>query len=340
MWNTGGPVSNGYTLTEEEQFRVTLTGSADIGDHAISLGFEFENRTNRAYSIAPASMWFYGRLYSNNHITNLNEESANLIGQVGQFDFIDLDRLNASPGTYDRFDDIEEQYFFDYKLRESLGLDTDGTDWIDFDSYEPTQLSVDYFSANELLDPLAPGGNFTYWGYDHKGNKLTTDPSFSDFFNDRDDYGNLKREIAPFRPIYFAGFIQDKFAFDDLIFNVGLRIDRFDANQMVLKDPYSLFETVKASEQEALKLAGGNKPSTIGDDYVVYVDNVTNPSAVTGYRNGDVWYNAQGEELQGPTTLITSNGSTAPLIVEEQRTKTIAQTWRNRHLKIINHKLA
>ena len=78
----------------------------------------------------------------------------------------------------------------------------------------------------------------------------------------------------------------------------------------------------KASEQEALKLAGGNKPSTIGDDYVVYVDNVTNPSAVTGYRNGDVWYNAQGEELQGPTTLITSNGSTAPLIVEEQRTKT------------------
>ena len=37
VWNTGGPVSNGYTLTEEEQFRVTLTGSADIGDHAISL---------------------------------------------------------------------------------------------------------------------------------------------------------------------------------------------------------------------------------------------------------------------------------------------------------------
>ena len=30
-----------------------------------------------------------------------------------------------------------------------------------------------------------------------------------------------------------------------------------------------------------------NHPSTIGDDYVVYVDDITNPSAIVGYRNGD-----------------------------------------------------
>ena len=38
--------------------------------------------------------------------------------------------------------------------------------------------------------------------------------------------------------LYIAGYIMDKFTFDDIIFNVGLRVDRFDANQPVLKDPY------------------------------------------------------------------------------------------------------
>ena len=35
----------------------------------------------------------------------------------------------------------------------------------------------------------------------------------------------------------------DKFAFDDLIFNVGVRVDRYDANQQVLKDDFSLYPT-------------------------------------------------------------------------------------------------
>ena len=41
--------------------------------------------------------------------------------------------------------------------------------------------------------------------------------------------------------LYMAFYIQDKFAIQTLVFNVGLRIDRFDANQQVLKDPF-LFE--------------------------------------------------------------------------------------------------
>ena len=49
-------------------------------------------------------------------------------------------------------------------------------------------------------------------------------------------------------PTYAAAYIQDKFAFNDLIFNIGVRVDRFDANQMVLKDPYSLYETYKAGD--------------------------------------------------------------------------------------------
>ena len=41
-----------------------------------------------------------------------------------------------------------------------------------------------------------------------------------------------------------------KFAFKDLIFNLGLRVDRYDANQQVLKDPYVLFPTIKAGEYQ------------------------------------------------------------------------------------------
>ena len=72
----------------------------------------------------------------------------------------------------------------------------------------------------------------------------------SDFFTREvtDQFGDNRyaREIAPFEPIYMAGYIQDKFAVEDLIFNIGLRVDRYDANQQVLKDRYVLYPTYTA----------------------------------------------------------------------------------------------
>ena len=53
---------------------------------------------------------------------------------------------------------------------------------------------------------------------------------------------------APFQPIYVAGYVMDKFAFDDIIFNVGVRVDRYDANQNVLKDPYLWRPAYKAGD--------------------------------------------------------------------------------------------
>jgi hypothetical protein len=35
-----------------------------------------------------------------------------------------------------------------------------------------------------------------------------------------------------------SGYIQDKFDFKDMKFNVGIRVDRYDANQKVLADKY------------------------------------------------------------------------------------------------------
>ena len=43
--------------------------------------------------------------------------------------------------------------------------------------------------------------------------------------------------IGAYRPTYGAFFIEDKFQLKDLTFRLGLRIDRYDLNQAVLRDP-------------------------------------------------------------------------------------------------------
>jgi hypothetical protein len=109
----------------------------------------------------------------------------------------------------------------------------------------------------------------------------------------------------------------DKFAFDDIIFNVGVRVDRYDANQSVLKDKYLWREAYTAGTTVPVASVQNdlnNRPSNIGDDYVVYVDNINNPTAVVGYRNGDTWYNADGVQLNDPSPLRTSEGI-APYLV-------------------------
>ena len=50
----------------------------------------------------------------------------------------------------------------------------------------------------------------------------------------------LRREVVDLVPFTLAGYIQDKFAVNDLLFNIGLRIDNYDVNQPVLNDKYLL----------------------------------------------------------------------------------------------------
>jgi hypothetical protein len=59
------------------------------------------------------------------------------------------------------------------------------------------------------------------------------------------------RPVGAFSPIYMFGYILDKFSYKDLSFNIGLRVDRYDANQKVLKDPYSLYGVRKNGDLKA-----------------------------------------------------------------------------------------
>lgn len=297
LWRNIGYTYNSSRKTDNSQFRVTAMGSADIGDHAITLGFEYEQRVDRGFSVAPVGMWGNMRLLANSHIQELDVENP-YVSNFGSYTNYDYDRLNAAPGDYSATD---AQSFFDFNLRNALGLDPDGVDYIDLDAVDPNTFTLDMFSADELLNN---GQSFvSYYGYDYSGNKLKGKVSFDDFFNKTDEYGNAVRSIGAYEPIYIAGYIMDKFAFDDLIFNVGLRVDRFDANQMVLKDPFLTKEAKTIADVSSIDGNAVTHPDNLPSSAVVYVNDINDPTAIAGYRVGNVWYNSAGTEISNPQDI-------------------------------------
>lgn len=307
LWNNIGTNYGTYSKTDNTQFRVTGSGSADIGDHAITLGFEYEQRQDRFFSVAPINLWEHAYQLTNNHIRELDFSSGTITNNGTDF-YITYDRLNAAPGAYTGDD---AQAFIDYNLRLALGLDADGTDFIDVYDVDPSVFTLEMFSADELLNQ---GASYVgYYGYDHAGNKTTSKPSFDDFFTARDDFGNFTRPVAPFEPIYMAGYIMDKFAFDDIIFNVGVRVDRFDANQMVLADKYLLFPAKTVAEVPVSEF--GAHPTNVPSTATVYVNDLNNPTAINGYRDGDIWYTADGIEVSEPSSIETGSGI-APYLLD------------------------
>ena len=255
-------------------------------------------------------MWGLGRQLANFHIQELDLANPYII-ENGTFDTIYYDRLNNK----------EAQSRFDWSLREKFNIGE--IEYIDIDSYDPDALSIDMFSADELNE----NGLVAYYGYDYKGDLLTSSSSIEDFFYervDRDGDGiedDFVRNIGAFEPIYTAGYIQDKFAFDDLIFNIGVRVDRFDANQSVLSDPYSLYQTYTAGSSADLLTAGDyDKPTSIGDDYVVYVNDLENPTEVVGYRDGEDWFDQNGELIIDPKSIAqaSTTGQITPYLVNPE----------------------
>ncbi len=300
LWYNTGRQYNGYEIEDRNQYRLMTSFSADIKNHAVILGFEYEQRDDRYFSVLPPSLWTLSRQLANKHILSLNTAVDDSVFTNGVFMDTILHPVLVSTAS---------QSFFDKNLRAKIGAAED--EWIDVDNLTPDTYSLDMYSADELLDWGNTYGGISYYGYDHTGKKLSTRPTFDDFFTKKDANGNYLRQVDAFRPIYMAGYITDNFDFKDLKFRVGVRVDRYDANQKVLKDPYSLYDTRKAGELEI-----ADRPSNIGDDYVVYVSDRENPSAekVVGYRDGDTWYNKDGIVISDPTVLHSATGI-APYLV-------------------------
>lgn len=303
LYNAIGRPYNGYSFFNQNQFRITGSGSADIGDHAITLGFEYEQYTERNFGANPIGLWTQARGLTNSHLEQFDRSYVADQFQVDGVTFYNFDRII----------DLPTQTTFDRNLRLALGMDPNGNDRINVDALNPDLFQLDMFSADELLREGGNSSLVNYYGYDYKGNILTgTRPTIVDFFTQRDENGALTRPIAAFEPVYIAGYIMDKFAFDDIIFNVGVRVDVFDANQAVLKDKYVIGDAHTAGEIRNADPEGnlylGEVPSNIGDDWVVYVNDLQNPTAINGYRDDETWYNAQGVVISDPRAIRTAAG--------------------------------
>ena len=324
IWSNIGTPNNGFGKSEQNQFRITGAGAIVIGDHSISLGFEFEQRVDRGWGSGdsgPLGIWQIARQRANFHIEELDLNSG-VISDSGSFKAITYERLNTGwahihgeyGGEGGKVDAngvkiLDNQSFFDYNLRVKLGLNTGGNDYLDIDNYDPNIFSFDMFSPDELLNS---GNSFvSYYGYDHTGKKVTGTTDINNYFNKYDKNGNYERFVGSFQPTYIAGYIMDKFAFKDIVFNVGARVDVFDANQPILKDPYLFYNALTVKEVKALtdpQYDWVNIPEGMGDDYIVYVNDVTNPTSINGFRTGTNWYNALGTQVEDPKVIRGATG--------------------------------
>ena len=301
LWYNVGRSYGGLFEQNANHFRFSADFSAEIANNSIDLGFEYEQNSISQYNINAVGLWTLMRQLANFQLSALDTAHPILV-KSGTYAYYDYNYLPNSSA----------QSQFDKSLRAELGASP--TQYIQPDNYAPSMYSLSMFSAADLLNN---GSSLvSYFGYDYKGNLLTSNPSINDFFNQRDANGNLTYTMGAYRPIYMAGYIEDNFDIKSIVFNVGLRVDQFNANQYQLADPYLLYPAKKVSELGSTPFAGTELPSDIGSNYVVYVNNSISPTAIVGYRNGNNWYDASGTLVQDPTVIAsrTTSGNIQPYL--------------------------
>lgn len=293
IYNNVGKIYNNFQKTENDILSINVTSGFDFlpggskkGRHSIQFGFLYEQRTDRSYRVAPFGLWDLARTSVNGHIASIDRNTiVDSVQVAGTFIPIYAPAFNA---------DADNKFY--QKVRELTGDAIN--DYVNIDGINPEDLRLDMFSAAELNNQ----GLINYYGYDYLGNKLTGNTQFEDFFTSKDDDG-VRSFVAPaFNPIYGAAYIQDKFSFRDIIFRVGVRLDYYDANTKVLKDPYSLYE-IETAQEFFGRVGDQTKPETVGDDYSVYIAS-EGSEEVVGYRSGDQWYLPDGTAVSGGNVLF------------------------------------
>jgi len=304
MHTATGAVYNRFEKAENDTHTGALNASFDLfpggsdkGRHNIQFGILYEQQIHRDWVIEPRDLWNTMRFAANSaHIFGL--DSSTVIG----YDTVEFD-IGNGPETFDSVQIFQtlvvEQpnLLFYRKVRELTGQNVH--EYVNVDGLNPDDLSLDMFAAEELTNRK----KIAYYGYDYLGNKLPFSSAFDDFFKAKDEGGRRTLPVAPNKPIYNAFYIQDKFTFKDIIFRLGLRVDRYDANTKVLKDPYSLYEIIKSDDFWGLPGIEDERPIAVEDDWKVYV--VSDGSKkVRAYRDGEQWYTAEGTPVNDGSEIF------------------------------------
>ena len=314
VYNTAVKTDNDlYTFTASSSFDL-VPSSSEKGRHNIQFGIIYEQRFNRFWSLSPSRLWEIARLSANNHITAV--DTTQLIRVDSSVIFINGVPVDLLQNVYaplaDSGSSIDNPAFFWQNIRNTLGVGVN--EFVNVDALTPDQLSLDMFAPIELTDQAIIG----FQGFDYLGNKISDDVTFDDFWTGNFGEGLANMMVAPDKPIYSAAYIQDKFTFRDIIFRLGLRVERFDANNKVLKDPFSFYEIQEAGAFHAT--TGTDRPPAIGDDYKVYTTSATSNS-VKAYRNGDTWFLPDGTQANSGAFIFGGEVVTPKLVNEDIRVR-------------------
>jgi hypothetical protein len=321
-------VNQVYNGFHKEQ-NSTMDGKADLSfdlfptrtlsnKHSVQLGFVYEQREDRSYTISPRGLWQTAELLANRWFDGLDENNV-LRDTTLQYGPNQFGQTSGTAHIYAHKVTGANQYYFAHEIRKKLGLRNYQD--VNVENLTANDLNLGMFSADELM--VDEGIDIKYNGYDYKGNPIAGGRNnFNSFWTDSTSYqGNdgisfkvPTRNIGAFQPIYMAGYIQDKFTFHDIIFRVGLRIDRFDANTKVMRDIYSLYKTYNAKDFYAKYLPTSTKPASIGDDFIPYIDASNN---VMAFRSGDKWYSETGAPITDAVTAFQGRGKAIPATVAE-----------------------
>lgn len=304
--NNVGVQDGSLSFSRNQYIYVSAMAKADIKDHSLEMGFQYDRVDNSAYGLSAKSLWTIMRQNANRHISQMDLENPHFRWEGANL-YVDYDRL-YNP---------DAQSYFDRAMRDYLGWSGNyegERTYLDVDRYTPEQYieagGIEMFSADELFNNS--NSLVSYYGYDHTGKKYNSaNWKLDDFFNPQDP---KYRYLPSFHPTYMAGYIQDQFYVSDLIFNIGVRVDIFDGEQPVLKDPYLLYDSYTVGDLRKGKANyQGDIYAGAGDDWTVYVDaaDAENP-AIYGYRSGSNWYDANGVGVNSPSAIAGKSGKPTP----------------------------
>lgn len=334
MYSSPGIPYTSYGRSQTDAIGLKASVSMNLDNHELKIGFEFEKLIARSYSVSPFGIWSLMRNKANEHIREIdithpvyldaqmpssltaeerdafiNEHSIDFNGYDGDI-YIWFDRALGSVVSDG----------FDQNLRRALGAGE--REWLDIDNILPSQYvemgGLSLFSTEELVVGTGHGGIVSYNGFDALGKKYRGNASIRDFFT-KDENGKRSYEVGAYEPTYLAFYVQDKFSINNLLFSVGVRVDYFDANQDVLRDPYLFRDAYTVKELKSLGFGKDQLLEGAGDDWYVYVNERSyyngnlNPdnfeATVIGYRNGDDWYDANGDLVTDPESSLSLNTS-------------------------------
>ncbi len=281
LWNNSGTPYNSYSQNEENNWYISGNFNIKYKKVDINIGGDFSKKISRSYSITPNKFWTLARTLTNNQIQELDYSNPHPV--------YDANGVFQDTINYDRLYNPNLQTYFDLMLRNYMGIPKNSTKWIETDNYNPSDFSIDMFSANEIMSANILQTN----GYDYTGKKITN-YSYSDFFTSKNIYGADYRPIKAFEPISYNVFINAKYNYKNFDIEAGIKLNAYNSNQPVLDDPYSFYKIHKAGDITSINGVAVSHPSNIGSNYAVYVDNFNNPTRIMGYRNGNTWYDFLG----------------------------------------------